>query len=76
VPDAIRRDVGVSGDRAWIIITGWNRFSCPGYDTRPILGREPSGSYGYVTASFFRRVRDAIVASRSADPLIAMTDSQ
>jgi len=68
-PDAIRRDLGLSGDRSWIVITEWNRFSWPGYDIRPVPSREPSVSYGYLPASFFRRVRDAIVAAGIGRPV-------
>jgi hypothetical protein len=63
VPDAVRRDLGLSGERSWIIITEWNRFAWPGYDIRPIPGREPAVSYGYLPASLFIRVRNAIVAA-------------
>ncbi|WP_158637956.1 hypothetical protein [Sphingomonas ginsenosidivorax] len=69
VPEAVRRDLGLSGDRSWIIITEWNRFAWPGYDIRPIAGREPAVSYGYLPASFFRRVRDAIVAAGIGRPV-------
>ena len=62
VPAVIRRDLGLSDERSWIIITEWNRFAWPGWDIRPIAGREPAVSYGYLPASFFIRVRDAIVA--------------
>ena len=69
VPDAVRRDLGLSGDRSWVVITEWNRFSWPGYDIRPVPGREPSVSYGYLPGSFFRRVRDAIVAAGIGRPV-------
>lgn len=69
VPDAVRRDLGLSGNRSWIVITEWNRFAWPGYDIRPVPGREPSVSYGYLPASFFRRVRDAVVAAGIGRPI-------
>lgn len=43
---AVRRDLGLSGDRSWINITEWNRFAWPGYDIRPVPGRELAVSYG------------------------------
>ena len=30
VPDAVRRDLGLSGDRSWIVLTEWNRFFLAG----------------------------------------------
>lgn len=62
VPEAVRRQLGLSGDRCWIIVSEWNRYTWPGYDTRPIPGREPETSYGFLPAGLFRRVRDAMVA--------------
>jgi hypothetical protein len=56
VPDAVRRDLGLSSDRSWIVI-------------RPIPGREPEVSYGYLPASFFRRIRDAIVTAGIGRPI-------
>ena len=44
VPEAVGRQLGLSADRSWIIASEWNRYTWPGYDTRPIPGREPATS--------------------------------
>ena len=62
VPDAVRRQLGLSGGRSWIVVSEWNRYTWPGYDTRPIPGREPETSYGFIPSSLLRRVLDAMVA--------------
>ena len=69
VPEAVRRQLGLSAERSWIIVTEWNRFSWPGYDIRPIRGREPSVSYGFIPSGLFRQVRDALVAAAIGRPV-------
>ena len=69
VPEAVRRQLGLSAERSWIIVTEWNRFSWPGYDIRPVRGREPSVSYGFIPSGLFRQVRDALVAAAIGRPV-------
>jgi hypothetical protein len=69
VPEAVRRQLGLSAERSWIIVTEWNRFTWPGYDIRPIRGREPSASYGFLPSGLFRQLRDALVAAAIGRPV-------
>ncbi|MFE0757394.1 hypothetical protein ACFW16_25775 [Inquilinus sp. NPDC058860] len=69
VPEAVRRQLGLSAERSWIIVSEWNRFTWPGYDIRPIRGREPSASFGFLPAGLFRQVRDALVAAAIGRPV-------
>ena len=69
VSAAVRRQLGLSAERSWIIVTEWNRFSWPGYDIRPVRGREPSVSYGFIPSGLFRQVRDALVAAAIGRPV-------
>lgn len=69
VPEAVRRQLGLSAERSWIIVAEWNRFAWPGYDIRPISGREPSVSFGFLPAGLFRQVRDALVAAAIGRPV-------
>lgn len=69
VPAAVRRQLGLSAERSWIVVDEWNRFTWPGYDIRPIRGREPSVSYGFIPAGLFRQIRDAIVAGALGRPV-------
>jgi hypothetical protein len=62
VPTTIRRQLGLSGERSWIVVSEWNRYAWPGYDTRPIPGREPSLSYGFLPSSFLQQVLNSMVA--------------
>ncbi len=69
VPQAVRRQLGLSAERSWIIVTEWNRFTWPGYDIRPIRGREPAVSFGFLPAGLFRQVRDSLVAAAIGRPV-------
>ena len=69
VPPAVRRQLGLSAERFWIILTEWNRFTWPGYDIRPIRGREPAVSFGFLPAGLFRQVRDGIVSAAIGRPV-------
>jgi len=69
VPEAVRRQLGLSAERSWIVVTEWNRFSWPGYDIRPVRGRAPSVSYGFIPSGLFRQVRDALVTAAIGRPV-------
>ena len=69
VPAAVRKHLGLSAERSWIVVDEWNRFTWPGYDIRPIRGREPAISYGFLPAGFFRQVRDALVSAAIGRPV-------
>lgn len=62
IPSAVKRHLGLDGARSWIVLHEVNDFIWPGYDLRPIPGREPSRiDYGVLPPAFFRKVRDAFV---------------
>ena len=62
VPSVVRRQLRLSADRSWGVVCEVNRFTWPGYDIRPVPGREPETRYGTLPSGFFRQVRDAIFA--------------
>jgi hypothetical protein len=51
-----------SRSRCRKLFAGSSRYAWPGYDTRPIPGREPSTSYGFLPSSLLQRVLDTMVA--------------
>lgn len=69
VPAAVRRQLGLSGERSWIVVSEWNRFTWPGYDIRPIPGRGRATSFGFLPSGLFRQLRDRIVAAAIARPI-------
>lgn len=69
VPQAVRRHLGLSAERSWILASEWNRFIWPGYDIRPIRGREPEVSYGFVPSSLFEQLRKEILAAAIGRPV-------
>ncbi len=69
VPKIVREQLGLSAERSWIICDEWNRFAWPGYDIRPIRGREPEVSYGFIPSGLFRQVRDTMLAAAIGRPV-------
>ena len=62
VPPAVRAQLGLSAERSWVIVDEDNRFAWPGYDIRPVPGKEPSISYGFLPSGLFRQIRDHVFA--------------
>lgn len=69
VPEAVRRNLGLSAERSWIVVSEWNRFTWPGYDIRPIRGREPEIFFGGLPSKLFQQVKDAIRARGIGRPV-------
>ncbi|WP_375428860.1 hypothetical protein [uncultured Sphingomonas sp.] len=69
VPEAVRRQLGFTAERSWIVVDEVNRFTWPGYDIRKIPGREPETSYGFIPSGLYRRVRDAVFAGAIGRPV-------
>ena len=62
VPSAVKRHLGLDGERSWITLAEVNVFLWPGFDLRPIPGSDPARvDYGVLPARFFDRVRDAFI---------------
>lgn len=62
IPPRIKRDLGLDGERSWIIVDEINDFLWPGYDIRPVpSGSAAGGAYGMLPPRFFDLVRGAFV---------------
>ena len=57
IPAEQRVRIGLDDDRAWIVLSEFNTFFWPGYDLRPVPGRQPpTAIYGAISAHLYRRV--------------------
>jgi hypothetical protein len=65
IPAAVKRHLGLDGDRSWVIVSEGNEFLWPGYDLhkRPHTDRY---DYGFLPPRFFDRVLDAFVTFHQA----------
>ena len=63
IPAKIKAQLGLDGQRSWIVITEVNSFVWPGPDLSAIPGTSPTRfDYGVLPPGFFRKVRDDLVA--------------
>lgn len=63
IPRAVKRHLGLDGERSWIVLDEVNDFIWPGFDIRPIPGSQPPRiDYGVLPPAFFETVRDAFLA--------------
>jgi hypothetical protein len=60
IPARVKRQLGLDGERSWIVATELNRFLWPGPDLRIALGKE-SPLYDALPERLFEEVRAAIV---------------
>lgn len=57
LPQAVKRYLGLDGERSWIVIDDFNRFRWPGYDIRAIPARADSAHvYGYLPPVLFDQI--------------------
>lgn len=62
LPPAVKAHLGLDAERSWIVLDEFNDFVWPGYDLRPVPGREPARiDYGPLPPRLFARVRDAFI---------------
>lgn len=61
IPPAICRKLGLDGDGHWLRLDELNRFSWPGFDLRPMSGRQTGYDYGMLPRDLFERLRVSIL---------------
>lgn len=58
LPLAVKRHLGLDGERSWIIYSESNLFAWPGPDIRRVAGRDDSSiSYGFLPPRLFAELR-------------------
>ncbi len=63
VPLAVKRHLGLDGERSWVVLTESNLFDWPGPDLRRIDDRDSSSvAYGFLPPQFFAALRRRFVA--------------
>ena len=77
IPPPIKRLLGLDDKPSWIVLTEVNDFIWPGPDLRQIPGSDPVRfDYGILPPSFFRTVRDRLMAALSARRTVMVPRSQ
>jgi hypothetical protein len=66
IPPTVKALLGLDDDPQWIIATEVNNFVWPGPDLRTVPGSSARFDYGVLPPTFFRQLRDLLVANRNA----------
>ena len=68
IPQGVARSAGLDAARSWVVLSEFNEFVWPGFDLRIIPGRAPpTMAYGFLSAGFFKSLRDRWLALDAAD---------
>jgi PemK-like, MazF-like toxin of type II toxin-antitoxin system len=63
IPPHIKRHLGLDDERSWIVLSEVNDFLWPGPDLEPVPGTTPPRfAYGTLPPTFFRTMRDQLIA--------------
>lgn len=67
LPGAIKRHLGLDGERSWVVLNESNLFEWPGPDLRRVGDRDDgSVAYGFLPPRFFAELRSRFVALETA----------
>jgi hypothetical protein len=53
LPHAVKQNLGLDGERSWVILDEVNEFAWPGYDLRPIPRSGGQYAYGFLPPRLF-----------------------
>jgi len=66
IPAQIRRALGLDDARQFLRLDELNRFVWPGFDLRPVPGRDGDAAYGMLPQALFERLRRGILDRQAA----------
>lgn len=61
IPLRVKQHLGLDDDRSWVILDEVNQFIWPGYDLRPIPGKQGDMAYGFLPPRLFDQIRSCIL---------------
>ena len=53
---AVKRHLGLDSEKSWVVLDEINQFVWPGFDLRPIRGRNGRVDYGFLPPKLFARL--------------------
>lgn len=56
LPMAVKRHLGLESEKSWVVLDEVNQFAWPGFDVRPIRGKNGRFDYGFLPPRLFARV--------------------
>jgi hypothetical protein len=72
IPPAVKKHLGLDGERSWVVVDELNVFTWPGYDLRPIKGKNGRIDYGLLPPKLFKQII-AKIAQLQSEGEIAQT---
>jgi hypothetical protein len=72
IPTPVRRMLGLDDTRQFFRLDELNRFVWPGFDLRPIPGRDGEVAYGMLPKALFERLRRGILDRQAAKQIRIM----
>jgi hypothetical protein len=64
IPAAVKRRLGLDGERSWVMVNEANRFVWPGPDLRPaVRGEAGSVVFGHLPRKMFTEIRTKFVGA-------------
>lgn len=62
IPSQVKSQLGLDGERSWIVLSEWNEFTWPGYDLRQLReGDDATVAYGTLPQGLFAKVRESVL---------------
>ena len=61
IPLRVKQHLGLDDDRSWVILDEVNQFVWPGYDLRPVPGKQSDMAYGFLPPRLFDQIRSGIL---------------
>ena len=66
IPSDVAKALGLDGERHWLRLDELNRFSWPGYDLRPLPGKNAKYDYGMSPKPLYEARRSGILERQRA----------
>lgn len=61
IPIRVKQHLGLDDEHSWVILDEVNQFAWPGYDLRPIPGKQGEMAYGFLPPRLFDQIRSGIL---------------
>lgn len=61
IPPRVKPHLGLDDERSWVILDEVNQFVWPGYDLRPVPGKQGDMAYGFLPPRLFDQIRSGIL---------------
>jgi hypothetical protein len=57
----VKQHLGLDDGRLWVVLDEVNQFVWPGYDLRPVPGKQGEMAYGFLPPRLFDQIRTGIL---------------